>query len=91
MNEGARRRANVPGLTINSDKESTMTNGSTKLPARFWAKVNKNGPDGTHSQTGENLGPCWLWEGTRACTGGYGQTRLGTPGGEKRIGASGGL
>lgn len=47
-----------------------MTNDTTlELPARFWAKVNKNGPDGIHSQTGENLGPCWLWT---AC-----KTRLG--------------
>lgn len=34
--------------------------------ARFWAKVDKNGPDGVHSQTGENLGPCWLWTAAMA-------------------------
>ncbi len=33
------------------------------LDDRFWAKVNKNGPDGFHSQSGANLGPCWLWTG----------------------------
>lgn len=30
---------------------------------RFWSKVDKAGPDGFHSQTGENLGACWLWTG----------------------------
>ncbi len=25
--------------------------------------MDKHGPDGFHSQTGENLGPCWLWTG----------------------------
>lgn len=38
---------------------------------RFWTKVDKFGPDGFHSQTGENLGPCWRW--TAGCTrAGYG-------------------
>ena len=32
---------------------------------RFWAKVNKSGPDGIHSQTGVNLGPCWVWTGAK--------------------------
>lgn len=27
----------------------------------FWERVDKNGPDGFHFETGENLGPCWLW------------------------------
>lgn len=39
-----------------------MRYGSTKLPPRFWAKV-EFGPDGFHSQTGKNLGPCWIWIG----------------------------
>lgn len=42
---------------------------------RFWAKVDKNGPDGFHSQTGENLGPCWLWTAGRSD--GYGVLRVG--------------
>jgi hypothetical protein len=44
---------------------------------RFWAKVNKNGPDGFHSQTGENLGPCWLWT---ASTSGKGYGKMGVGG-----------
>ena len=36
--------------------------------ARFWSKVNKNGPIPTHRP---DLGPCWLW--TRSCVDGYGQ------------------
>lgn len=34
-----------------------------KLPARFWRRVDKAGPDGLHSQTGKSLGPCWVWTG----------------------------
>jgi hypothetical protein len=41
----------------------------------FWAKVDKFGPDGFHSQTGENLGPCWLWQGAPDSYG-YGQMRI---------------
>lgn len=48
-----------------------MTDDTTKLPSRFWAKVNKDGPHGIHSQTGVNLGPCWLW--VAGLTRGYGQ------------------
>jgi hypothetical protein len=33
-----------------------------RTPAdRFWPKVDQHGPDGFHSQTGVDLGPCWLW------------------------------
>jgi hypothetical protein len=43
---------------------------------RFWSNVDKHGPDGIHSQTGENLGPCWLW--TAAQNGqGYGVLKAG--------------
>ncbi len=47
---------------------------TTKLPARFWAKVDRGGPDRACSQTGENIGPCWLWTGaiTPVDRGGYG-------------------
>lgn len=39
-----------------------------KTIARFWAKVDKNGPVPAHLP---ELGPCWIWTG--ACTGpGYG-------------------
>lgn len=57
--------------------------GSLGLPPRptieerFWAKVNKDGPDGFHSQTGENLGPCWLWTGTTGKVDGYGRFVVG--------------
>jgi hypothetical protein len=30
---------------------------------RFWAKVDKDGPAGVHSQSGESLGACWTWKG----------------------------
>lgn len=30
------------------------------LPPRFWAKVNKNGPE-----VRPGLGPCWLWTGAK--------------------------
>lgn len=45
------------------------------LPERFWAKVDKNGPEGFHSQTGASLGPCWVWMG--CVVRGYGRFRLG--------------
>ena len=35
---------------------------------RFWSKVNKAGPVGTHRP---DLGPCWVWEAGK-CGGGYG-------------------
>jgi hypothetical protein len=41
---------------------------------RFWANVDRHGPDGFHSQTGENLGPCWLW--TAAPYDGYGRLKV---------------
>ncbi len=47
------------------------------LPGRFWDRV-ELGPDGVHSVTGENLGPCWLWTGAQA-KGGYPQVRFGGP------------
>jgi hypothetical protein len=45
---------------------------------RFWANVEKNGPDGFHSQTGANLGPCWLWTAGRNGDG-YGHLRVAGP------------
>lgn len=46
---------------------------SPKFLARFWAKVNKNGPIQPHCP---ELGPCWEW---MACldTKGYGQLTIG--------------
>ena len=38
------------------------TFGDPRLPARFWAKVNENGPVPAHRP---DLGPCWEWTGTR--------------------------
>jgi HNH endonuclease len=32
---------------------------SSTFPARFWAKVNKDGPTPLHRA---ELGPCWLWK-----------------------------
>jgi hypothetical protein len=41
--------------------------------ARFWAKVNKNGPVPEHRP---ELGPCWLWIAGCHPTSGYGHFRL---------------
>jgi len=46
-----------------------MIDGETA--ARFWAKVDKNGPTVSHV---DGLGPCWLWTASR-CRG-YGQMRV---------------
>jgi hypothetical protein len=46
--------------------------------ARFWSYVDKHGPDGFHSQTGANLGPCWLWTGVPTSAG-YSQFRIDGP------------
>ena len=48
---------------------SIPTFGDTRLPARFWAKVNPNGPIPAHRP---ELGPCWEWTGSHD-THGYGQ------------------
>lgn len=42
------------------------------LPARFWAKVAKNGPVPAFRP---ELGRCWLWTGTRCKKLGYGYIR----------------
>lgn len=42
------------------------------LPARFWAKVNKNGP---MPESCPHLGSCWQWTAGRS-TGGYGKFGL---------------
>jgi hypothetical protein len=42
---------------------------------RFWEKVDRDGPDGFHSQTGANLGPCWLWTASQDRYG-YGQMKI---------------
>ena len=48
--------------------------GDPRLPARFWAKVDPNGPIPVHRP---DLGPCWEW--TAHCSGdGYGRLTVGT-------------
>ena len=42
-------------------------------PARFWAKVNKNGPIPSHCP---DLGPCWIWTG-HVKENGYGRIMFG--------------
>lgn len=42
---------------------------------RFWRKVDKCGPDGIHSLTSANLGPCWLWT-SLTCAKGYGRFKV---------------
>ncbi len=51
-----------------------MSHGNRMTVERFWARIDKNGPDGCHFQTGHNLGPCWLWIGSVQVRGGYGRT-----------------
>jgi len=41
---------------------------------RFWEKVDKNGPVPQHHP---ELGPCWVWLGSRRSNNGYGGFRLG--------------
>lgn len=40
-----------------------MTNGGMAEEARFWSKVDKNGPAPAHRP---DLGPCWLWTACKA-------------------------
>lgn len=40
-----------------------------RIAARFWSKVNRDGPVPAHRQ---ELGPCWVWLGGRLASG-YGQ------------------
>lgn len=44
-----------------------------KTVARFWSKVNKNGPVPAHCP---ELGPCWVWTGAKRMRG-YGAFRIG--------------
>ena len=53
--------------------------GDSRLPARFWAKVNPNGSIPAHRP---DLGPCWLWT---ACLDGHGYGRF-SVGSRRRIG-----
>ena len=48
--------------------------GDTRLPARFWAKVDPNGPIPAHCP---DLGPCWEWTGARGSKG-YGHFLIGS-------------
>lgn len=40
---------------------------------RFWSRVDRNGPINTWKP---ELGPCWLWLGSRRRDGGYGQIHV---------------
>lgn len=44
-----------------------------KTVARFWSKVNKNGPVPAHCP---ELGKCWVWTASTTKHGGYGQMQL---------------
>lgn len=46
------------------------------LADRFWRKVDKAGPAPAHAP---DLGPCWLWTGSKLNSG-YGQINRGIPG-----------
>lgn len=60
--------APAPALTSLTCVEVKMADYSI-LPARFWNKVNRNGPIPSH---GPELGPCWLWTASYMGAG-YGQ------------------
>lgn len=68
----------MPGGLFAWRHEATRTQvvSAVKLPPRFWRRVDLNGPEGLHSQTGEALGPCWIWMGYRQKTG-YGHWSVG--------------
>lgn len=53
-----------------------------KTVARFWAKVNKNGPVPAHRP---ELGPCWVWTASVTKSGGYGQMFTGYVGGVRQV------
>jgi hypothetical protein len=50
-----------------------MTGPEPEWAARFWAKVNKDGPIPAHRP---DLGPCWIWTASLHKRSGYGQFRL---------------
>lgn len=56
--------------TVTSDRRARIYT-RTSLAARFWSKVDRNGPTPQHRP---ELGPCWLWTGS-ADENGYGQIR----------------
>src|SRR3972149_2205887 len=53
---------------------TTPTFGDPRLPARFWEKVNPNGPIPAHRS---DLGPCWEWTGAKLRDG-YGPVNKGS-------------
>ncbi len=52
-----------------------------KLAERFWLQVDKDGP-----VVREDIGPCWLWAGSKSRTG-YGRFHLSAGGKRRAIGA----
>lgn len=48
----------------------------TPTAERIESKINRNGPPAKHSQTGADIGPCWLWTAS-IDTGGYGSVQHG--------------
>lgn len=57
--------------------------GTVNMPPeeRFWSKVDKNGPVPAHRS---ELGPCWLWTGSRNKKG-YGYVGIGGRAGRKHL------
>jgi len=54
--------------------DQSPTFGDSRLPTRFWAKVNENGPIPAHRP---DLGPCWQWTAARTSHG-YGSFMAGS-------------
>jgi hypothetical protein len=67
LNEKCPATRQRPGLDRHLGKEMTMAQDTC---ARFWAKVDKNGPVPPHRP---ELGPCWVWTACRL-RGSYGLT-----------------
>lgn len=57
--------------------------GRLPIEARFWAKVDKNGPLPEHRP---DLGKCWVWTGSRRASG-YGQYWKTSQSGRQLVGA----
>ena len=56
-----------------TQKHKPIPSLSLEQIARFWSKVNKNGPTPEHRQ---ELGPCWMWTG-KPTEKGYGAFQIG--------------
>ena len=76
LHQSDRRRVGRQGgrfcsRACKSRAEAAAALDPVRISKRFWSKVDKNGP-----VLREELGPCWIWTGTRLK--GYGQIGIGS-------------